>query len=89
MENLKHTKQYAEKLADTHLVHISDEWSKASFVVGYMRAIEETASPQLLEALLKLQYAVKHGGVKGLFEDEIKLIDNAINKAIGHEQNSN
>lgn len=41
------------------------------------------AAPDLLDALLKLQYAVKHGGVKGLFEDEKKLIDNAINKAIG------
>lgn len=83
MGNLKHTKEYAEKLADTHLVHISDDWSKASFIVGYMRAIEETAAPDLLDALLKLQYAVKHGNVKGLFEDEKKLIDNAINKAIG------
>lgn len=40
------------------------------------------AAPKMLDALLKLQYAVKHGNVKGLFEDEKKLIDNAINEAI-------
>lgn len=39
------------------------------------------AAPDLLDALLKLQYAVKHGNVKGLFDEEKQIIDNAILKA--------
>lgn len=39
------------------------------------------AAPELLEALMKIQGAYLTGGIKGLFQDEIDLINNAINKA--------
>lgn len=51
----KHTKEYAEHLAKFHLVNISDDWSESSFTAGYMRAIEETAAPEMLEALMDMR----------------------------------
>ena len=52
----KHTKEYAEKLAKENVVYGE---SLGNYVFGYMKAIEETAAPELLEALNKITIAYK------------------------------
>lgn len=56
MENLKHTKEYAEKVAmNNSILPIDDE---LIWIDGYMKAIEETNVAELLEALIELTKAV-------------------------------
>jgi hypothetical protein len=45
------------------------------------------SAPDLLKALLQIQFAVKNGNVKGLFHDEINDMDNAIEKALKTDDN--
>ena len=47
MSKDKHTKEYAKELALRKAPVIGEEF----FVSGYMKAIEETAAPKMLEAL--------------------------------------
>lgn len=49
----KHTKEYAEKMYLRQL----DNYKEVGFVDGYMKAIEETAAPDLLDALINLKNA--------------------------------
>lgn len=77
MENSKHTKKYAEKLAQECKNIGNTKHMRMIFISGYMKAIEETAAPDMLEALK---------GLNHLFvgrEDwiEVKQAINAINKA--------
>jgi len=51
MENFKHTKEYAEKLAKENVVYGE---SVANYVFGYMKSIEETAAPDLLEFINRM-----------------------------------
>lgn len=77
---MKHTKKYAEKLAATHTVCISETWSNASFTVGYMKAIEETNVKELLEALKLAKSRLNSLGFDHNSNTILK-IDNAIKKA--------
>ena len=45
------------------------------------------SAPDLLKALAQIQFAVKSGAVKGLFQDEINDMDNAIEKALNTGKN--
>lgn len=47
---MKHTKEYAEKLAKENVVY--DE-SLGNYVFGYMKAIEETAAQKLISYIIK------------------------------------
>jgi len=96
MENLKHTKEYAEleaKKAYHGTIHTGNEIN--AFTYGYLHSIEETAAPELLEALNTLiehleskdareenQY-IKETFFKRMpeFLGYIKAGKNAINKA--------
>lgn len=62
MGNVKHTKEYAEKLAfeeynetfNSRDFQIAQKNSQSGFQRGYMKAIEETAAPEMLEALKEM-----------------------------------
>jgi len=87
MENLKHTKEYAEKLGlqvypviegfENISKDIIQEKRRDGFVIGYMKAIEETAAPDLLEALIE----VKKHMTAHIPERVFDIVNNAINKA--------
>jgi len=48
----KFTREYAEKLAECNLIQQPDLFNRRKiFSNGYMKAIEETNAPELLEAL--------------------------------------
>lgn len=55
----KFSKEYAEELAETMPINESLSWenhlSKHGAVWGYMKAIEETNTKELLEALIELK----------------------------------
>jgi hypothetical protein len=84
MENLKHTEEYADKVctesSKNEYIH-----SRGSFIKGYMKAIEETAAPDLLEALISLKETIEGIGWDGYYNsivrDALNKTDNAINKA--------
>lgn len=61
MENLKHTKEYAEKLA-MNLYYISkiENYEVNGYIAGYTKAIEETAAPEMLEALIEAQKELEY-----------------------------
>lgn len=75
----KFSKEYANKLAEENAIY--GEWI-GNYALGYMKAIEETAAPDLLEALVSLR---KWAISKGISIDGKLIInaDNAINKAHG------
>jgi hypothetical protein len=84
MKNLKHTKEYAELLAleeynetfNSRDFQIAQKNSQSGFQRGYMKAIEETAAPEMLEALIGLiketttlkQHCIEQGYID--WEDE-------------------
>lgn len=72
----KHTKEYAEKLAIQHVKNYGGY--KSDYIAGYMKAIKETAAPDLLEALIEL---VEWEKVNYVEPELFKKIQNAINKA--------
>jgi len=94
MENLKHTKEYAIKLAT---IHQQEKGGYASdFFSGYMKAIEESGSPDLLEALIEMYKSCKPqkfgvdlfetdltsvGSITMPSEQAVLKMCNAINKA--------
>lgn len=96
MENLKFTKEYAEKLAVIQYEHINESFEnstemfpfndsiilQAGFEEGYMKAIEETAAPELLEALIYLINDLERND-GDLINRNTLIIEakNAINKA--------
>ncbi len=91
----KHTKEYAEQLAKEAFpessfgsrdFEIAIENSKIGFKQGYMRAIEETAAPDLLEALnslvKKYEFNLNQSQKKNIhLDEEYNKSINAINKA--------
>lgn len=59
----KHTKEYAEKIAnlslpikltDSYVQHNKIQHNRKYFTKGYMEAIKQTAVPELLEALMSI-----------------------------------
>lgn len=97
MENLTHTQAYAEKLASEAFpekshgsrdLEIAIENSRIGFKLGYMKSLEETAAPDMLEALIKIrgvlqyEHALNKLSTSGKdYTNELLSIDNAMNKA--------
>lgn len=53
MENLKHTKAYAEKLAEEKIKQQPDLFKRRSILVeGYMLAIKETGVEEMLDFII-------------------------------------
>lgn len=91
----KHTKEYAEKLAEICLpntkgrtafgtsMEIVRSKERKSFINGYMKAIEETAAPDLLEALNAICKKLKFTSLsdKDTFRLDYEKAINAIKKA--------
>lgn len=50
----KHTKEYAKELSNGMI----PKDNKEAFIEGYMSAINQSAAPELLEALVKLYNAI-------------------------------
>lgn len=79
----KHTKEHAEKLAkedSEFLAYYEDkEFAKIKFIEGYMKAIEETAVAELLEALISSYSETIEQGKPS--PETIGKMINAINKA--------
>lgn len=68
MENLKHTKEYAEEL-------FKFRTSKKELTEGYMKAIEETGVADLLEFIQRM--VDEDNFVGGYEEEAIELINKA------------
>lgn len=52
----KHTKEYAESEAKKAYLNTNHSLSEvAAFTYGYLHAVEKTAAPELLEALIELE----------------------------------
>ena len=85
MENLKHTKEYAEKLANNGFLNTEiGNRNKLIFIQGYMKAIEETAAPYMLEALIMVKenmFNCKYEDMTDNYKNKYDKITNAINKA--------
>lgn len=81
---IKHTREYADKLAEKLIKQQPDLFLRRKILSdGYMKALEETAAPELLEALIKIKDKINKEGeitIKGLSQ-EADLIFNAIEKA--------
>lgn len=79
MENLKHTREYAEKMR----LKAVDNFETTTFADGYMKAIEETAAPDMLEALIEVVNESNRGVSGRLIIDRRleKKILTLINKA--------
>lgn len=86
-KNQKFTKEYADKLSnrvDINLGGYNKEWNKG-FIEGYVQAVKETASPELLEALISINNELKHIAINDLSQAEkniLSICQNAINKSI-------
>jgi hypothetical protein len=91
MENLKHTKEYADELANKTYpskttAGYNDHWSateRRCIAEGYMKAIEETGVSDLLEALIeanKLLQLMRDNGYS-ISSETLSKQNNAINKA--------
>lgn len=78
MKNLKHTKDYARKMAfeESKKEYVSSE---SSFIQGYMKSIEETAASELLDALIDAKKILDNSPIQ--FSHLNDKINNAINKA--------
>lgn len=80
MENQKHTQEYVEKLAEhLYLIDVLESYETRAYIQGYMKAIEETAAPDLLEALIEAKKELEYHNWKGTYA--YNKINNAINKA--------
>lgn len=81
----KHTKEYAEKLAKEDAEYLPDyadkEFSIEKFTEGYMKAIEETAAPELLEALININNILNSAYQSSKVEEILDITNNAIKKA--------
>jgi hypothetical protein len=75
----KFTREYADNLATSDFDMPIDY--QIPFVGGYMKAIEETNAPELLEVLNKIVNAMRKQGAKETSNDLFKQAINAINKA--------
>lgn len=79
MENLKHTRAYAQSLAFRN-THVTGE---KPYIEGYMKAIEETGVTDLLEALTesnKFLQDMRDNGYS-ISNETLSKNYNAINKA--------
>lgn len=83
MENFKHTKDYAESEAKKAYLGTNHSLSDiAAFTYGYIHAIEKTAAPELLEALMSTRMLNLHLYEEGTVGHRVYTeINNAINKA--------
>lgn len=80
MKNLKHTKEYAEKLSQQNIKQQPDLFKRRSmFIEGYIKAIEETAASELLDALIDAKKILDNSPIQ--FSHLNDKINNAINKA--------
>mgnify|MGYP001256355781 CR=1 FL=1 len=82
----KFTREYAEKLAEGNLIQQPDLFNRRKiFSNGYMKAIEETNAPELLEALKELSLAVEFltsvDTRTAVANKNARVLLNAINKA--------
>jgi hypothetical protein len=70
----KHTKEYAEEKA-MNLYYLSkiENYEVNAYIKGYMKAIEETAAPEMLDVLIRL---------KSLFDGRKNEMERLINKVI-------
>lgn len=80
---VKHTKEYAEKLAKDIYPDGSYWLGSSEFISGYMKAIEETNVAGLLEALKelvkKIEEIVEEESME-LMDDDKAIIQRAINE---------
>jgi hypothetical protein len=70
----KHTKEYAEQMYLKQL----DDFKETGFCDGYMKAIEETAAPDMLSVLRE---AVDHAHVYDTNPALVELFEAVIQKA--------
>lgn len=78
----KHTKEYAQKLADKRVADIRpSDWRDGlrwGYVEGYMEAIKQTAAPDLLKAVMLL---MRDNECQQMIDEAVKAGREAIKKA--------